>query len=256
MYFSRIELTEAVFDRSQLGMVLRDRSYAIHRLLWDLFENGQRFLFREENASEQLQRSRARPLYYVVSSEPPTSKGSIFDVVTKPYEPLLRQGDRLSFRLRANPTVSRKDGSHKNSKRHDVVMNAQREWLQAECIKRQLAEDGKKKLLRQRLLNHPDFMGRSGALLLSDSLDEAVRLASHAWLIQRGEKHGFTVESVETTGYRWNALPEKNRDAGFSSMDYEGVLTVTEPSHFVAMLGNGLGPAKAFGCGLMMVRRN
>lgn len=38
-------------------------------------------------------------------------------------------------------------------------------------------------------------------------------------------------------------------------LTFEGVLTVREPAALVDLLENGVGPAKAFGCGLMLVRR-
>lgn len=36
---------------------------------------------------------------------------------------------------------------------------------------------------------------------------------------------------------------------------FEGVLQVSEPEQLVRLLENGIGPAKAFGCGLLLVRR-
>jgi CRISPR system Cascade subunit CasE len=36
---------------------------------------------------------------------------------------------------------------------------------------------------------------------------------------------------------------------------FEGLLRVTDGNAFVSLLKNGLGPAKAFGCGLMLVKR-
>lgn len=256
MYLSRIELTDAISEQSQLGLLLRDRSYGIHRLLWDLFSNNERFLFREENAQEQMARSRALPIYYVVSNTEPKSASPIFTVTTKAYAPILKAGDQLLFRLRANPTVAKKQGPDKKSQRHDVVMNAQRTWLHHACGERNLDMAGEKKALRQRLLNHADFAGKSGEEKLSAYLEDAIQSAAVAWLAERGEKHGYELQSVQATGYRWNALPEKGRDAGFSSMNYEGVLKVIEPEKFVDMLGAGLGPSKAFGCGLMLIRRN
>ena len=47
----------------------------------------------------------------------------------KPYAPRLAVGDRLAFRLRANPTIARKEEGKKNSPRHDVVMDAQYQLL-------------------------------------------------------------------------------------------------------------------------------
>ena len=255
MYLSRIELTENISENSQLGLLLRDRSYGIHRLLWDLFDNNESFLFREENAQEQMARSRSLPVYYVVSTSAPKPESPIFNISTKSYAPVLKAGDCLSFRLRANPTVAKKSTSDKKSQRHDVVMNAQREWLHKACADRSLTTDGEKKQLRKRLLDHVDFSGKPGEEKLSVCLADAIQSAAVGWLTSRGEKNGYELKSVQATGYRWNALPEKGRNAGFSSMDYEGVVQVVEPQKFVGMLGKGLGPPKAFGCGLMLVRR-
>jgi CRISPR system Cascade subunit CasE len=38
-------------------------------------------------------------------------------------------------------------------------------------------------------------------------------------------------------------------------LSFEGVLRVHDPMRLVALLENGIGPAKAFGCGLLLVRR-
>jgi len=36
---------------------------------------------------------------------------------------------------------------------------------------------------------------------------------------------------------------------------FDGLLRITDPDAFRATLIRGIGPAKAFGCGLMLVRR-
>ncbi|MCI0724558.1 MAG: type I-E CRISPR-associated protein Cas6/Cse3/CasE [Acidobacteria bacterium] len=38
-------------------------------------------------------------------------------------------------------------------------------------------------------------------------------------------------------------------------MDFSGMLFVINPKAFAVALHKGIGPAKAFGCGLMLVRR-
>jgi CRISPR system Cascade subunit CasE len=38
-------------------------------------------------------------------------------------------------------------------------------------------------------------------------------------------------------------------------LNFEGVLCVQDPQRLVMLLENGVGPAKAFGCGLLLVRR-
>jgi CRISPR system Cascade subunit CasE len=41
----------------------------------------------------------------------------------------------------------------------------------------------------------------------------------------------------------------------FSTLDFEGVLVVRDPARFIAKVATGFGPQKAFGCGLMLLRR-
>lgn len=43
--------------------------------------------------------------------------------------------------------------------------------------------------------------------------------------------------------------------SGFSSVDFTGELQITDAEKFRHTLFNGLGRAKAFGCGLLMVKR-
>jgi CRISPR system Cascade subunit CasE len=46
-----------------------------------------------------------------------------------------------------------------------------------------------------------------------------------------------------------------NRGGKLACVTYEGVLRVTHSGNLVSLLENGVGPAKAFGCGLLLVRR-
>lgn len=76
------------------------------------------------------------------------------------------------------------------------------------------------------------------------------------WLIRRAEPAGFRLEApiVIQAGYVYF---NKSRDAGkgqrLRSVRYEGVLKVTEPERFRETLNRGIGPAKAFGFGLLSV---
>ena len=253
MYLSRIQLTDKLVEHSQLGLLLKDRSYGMHRLLWDLFETGEKFIFREESSREQLGGSRNTPLYYVLSRAVPKSTSPILQVDTKRYAPSLTEGDHLAFRLRANPTISRREPGKKHSARHDVVMDTQYHWLRQACAERGLSAEGKKGELQRSLRQHTDFFGAEQ--VLKRLLEEAGDQAAVQWLSARGDSNGYQLNTCQATGYRWHALPEKSRSAGFSSMDYEGVLTVTDPERFTDALISGLGRSKAFGCGLMMIRR-
>jgi CRISPR system Cascade subunit CasE len=46
-----------------------------------------------------------------------------------------------------------------------------------------------------------------------------------------------------------------NRGGKLAGVTYDGVLRVTNSGNLVSLLENGIGPAKAFGCGLLLVRR-
>ena len=48
---------------------------------------------------------------------------------------------------------------------------------------------------------------------------------------------------------------KKGNKIRYSTLDYRGILTVTEVVGFEKVLMEGIGKAKAFGCGLMLIRR-
>jgi CRISPR-associated protein Cas6/Cse3/CasE subtype I-E len=54
-------------------------------------------------------------------------------------------------------------------------------------------------------------------------------------------------------GYQQHS--EKAGRLRFSTVDFSGELTVIDPTAFALALRDGLGHSKAFGCGLMLVRR-
>lgn len=53
---------------------------------------------------------------------------------------------------------------------------------------------------------------------------------------------------------KWG-LPRKGKTAGFSSVDFEGEIEVVDAELLSKGLFDGIGPSKAFGCGLLLVRR-
>jgi CRISPR system Cascade subunit CasE len=61
---------------------------------------------------------------------------------------------------------------------------------------------------------------------------------------------GYTKIQIERTTRR-----SARRPAGISVVDLAGEIEVTDPSAFLARLPLGFGSAKAFGCGLMLIRR-
>lgn len=270
-YLSRVRLKEAFRQSSQLAMLLSDNSYGMHRLLWDLFpgRDGQQrdFLYREERDNEQ-HGGKNQPVFYLLSPELPLQDSPLFDVDSRPFNPQLEEGDRLAFKLRANPVVARKVEGKKRSVVHDVVMDAQQQCLKKLCIAAGLTPS-ERKSDKQSALRKLTAEALQAAMATAEvpedirtlpaALEWSIRQAQINWLSgDRAQRSGFVIEqpdSLRISGYIWKPIPEKNRKAGFSSLDYEGVLTVTDPEKFITMLNSGIGKARAFGCGLMMIRR-
>ncbi|MEN8950228.1 type I-E CRISPR-associated protein Cas6/Cse3/CasE [Planktotalea arctica] len=197
---------------------------AHHRLVWSAFADGpdriRDFLWRSEGQGRFMTLSKRKPLESPLFETP--------EIL--PFEPALSEGDNLGFALRVNATKdrSRVEGGNR---RVDVVMDALHNLPGREDI------------------NRP----RAAARL------ELATEAGTEWMTRQGKVHGF--EPLETTveDYRVMALPgHRGRRKGqpqFGILDITGVLKVTDPTRFVSRLGEGFGRAKAFGCGLMLIRR-
>jgi CRISPR system Cascade subunit CasE len=225
MYFSRVTLK---LDRLSYPMQQKMQSagsYALHQWLWQLFPNQDKrsFLFREEQTNKGRQ-------YYLLSNVAPLAEHELFFVETKPYSPQLTSGLELIFSLRANPVVV------KNGKRCDVMMNAK-------YIAK--AEDKEKNLS-------------------SNDIKIYQNKAALDWLIRQGEKRGFALKQNDNqtincaiTSYNLNLLNKaKNlKPIRYSSVDFEGVLIVTDPKLFLETLYQGIGKSKGFGCGLFLIKR-
>lgn len=222
LWLSRAKLREDASVAALARLLVPDaasaRPAAAHHLIWSLFADA------PERRRDFLWREEAPGRFMTLSTRLPVNVGGLFDLETKPFAPVLASGERLGFTLRANPVVARATGPGRRGKRHDVVMDA----LHA------VARD-------QRAAARP----------------AAVLTAGRAWLARQGEAHGFQPESeVAVDGYESVVIPrETGAPAKFAVLDISGVLTVEDPARFLAALAAGFGRARAFGCGLMLVRR-
>lgn len=157
--------------------------------------------------------------------------GDPVNPVVKPLEgayKALVSGDTLIFRLRANPTrkvdtKSGPDGQQRNGRR--VPLRGEDAWV--------------------------------------------------SWLTKKGETHGFQVLSVRASASGAPPVPDARasreapltgwRRAGreegavsrltIAPILFEGRLRVTDAAAFQQALAEGIGPAKAYGCGLLSVAR-
>jgi CRISPR system Cascade subunit CasE len=197
----------------------RHRSEASRRLVWTLFadreDRTRDFLWREDDARR----------FYVLSSRPPEDRHQMFTVETKAFEPALSPGDRLVFSLRANATVGRPRGDKRAGKRDDVVMAV------LNAIPKQERAERRKEIIRGEGL---------------------------AWLRRQGAAAGFDFDDggIAVDGYEPLTIRDSANNAlRLSVIEFDGMLTVREPENFLIKLARGFGRGKAFGLGLMLLRR-
>lgn len=233
MYLSRIHLR---LERLKPDMLLKWKEatpYAAHQWLWQLFpaQEKRNFLFRQE----------PNACFFVLSDCLPSTQHDLFLVETKSFNPLIETGLELDFQLRANPVITRQ------KKRYDVLMDA----------KYQARAQGEPK--------------EKWWSLQTDA-------ACH-WLEKQGGKHGFElIDPSVKDFYRWAGEETKSdssvgracvksyqqhsfqRQAGqkpviYSSVDFTGMLKITDAVKFQQVLYEGLGKSKSLGCGLLMIKR-
>ncbi|MBM3518218.1 MAG: type I-E CRISPR-associated protein Cas6/Cse3/CasE [Alphaproteobacteria bacterium] len=227
MYISRLTLrTDRAGSTGALIRLLAQSSHAQHHdLMWSVFgDRGDRrrdFLYRVD--------SRHPDTFIAVSARAPEDVHGLWRIETKDYAPQLVAGQQLAFSLRANPTVrSSRYTVDGKSRRHDVVMHAK----------------GPRKV-RGEGPRQPE-----ASALADAGLD---------WLTARSARFGSAIaaSACRVAGYLQHRIPHGRggRMVCFSSLDFDGVLTVIDPDLLCQALYRGIGSGKAFGCGLLLVKR-
>ncbi|MBI4667711.1 MAG: type I-E CRISPR-associated protein Cas6/Cse3/CasE [Elusimicrobia bacterium] len=222
---SRIQLRRDVSGITEFWKRLDvDGDYRVHQMIWDLFadrpDRTRDFLYRQEQERGGLSA-------YAVSSREPRDGTGFWKVETKPYHPALNEGQKLAFSVRVNPVRTKQDEQGRHH-RHDVVMERKAQ-VRAETPCAQWPSEA-----------------------------ELVHSEGLIWLTERSERHGFELflDTIQANGYRQHRF-FKNKEQlkiSLSTIDIAGVLKVMDTERFLETLYQGLGPAKGFGCGLMLVR--
>lgn len=192
---------------------------AAHALVWSLFADGRDrrrdFLWRQTHPGEFL----------ILAARPPADPHGLFDLEYKPFAPLLHPGRRLRFDLRANPVISVPTERGRRGERKDVITRALSQ-----------IDPGKRAAMRE----------------------DIIREAATKWLAGKGASAGFRIapEDLRLDGEEWVRIPHRDgRPATFLALTLAGVLQVDDPARFLAGLLSGFGAAKAYGCGLMLIRQ-
>jgi CRISPR system Cascade subunit CasE len=233
MFFSLVtpdpaNLRDAAHQQAYGSGLSPGNAYADHQWIWKLFPSPpgtpRDFLFRREVQS-------GLPRYYMVSQREPQAEDHAWRVLSRPYKPQLQAGMRLTFSLRANPVVAGHNEQGKHV-RHDVVMQT------------------KTKLLRERGLRHwNDWQGDD-----KPPLQALIFSACTAWLTAQAGRNGFEVVADSLSVDAYTQHRGKKAEIQFSTVDFGGELIVSDAAHLTAALCSGIGRAKAFGCGLLLVR--
>ena len=217
MIISKASLSRAAGSQGALAKILLDcaASDRGHSLVWSLFAAT------GDEKRNFLYRRIDAGSYLTVSEHPPEDAHHLWRIEEKDYAPELYPAQNLRFVLRANPAMSART-PWARGKKVDAVMHA----------KFKLAADERKA-----------FTGSDAAL---------------DWLMARGPVIGasFDRERCSATGYGQVIIRKDgaSKPITFSEIDYEGVLTVADPTKLTAALFTGVGKARSYGCGLMLVR--
>jgi len=225
MYFSQILLQEDAPHSLEFWNVFRN-PYTLHEHIWRLFSDhpnrNRDFLYR-------LDKKANRPIIHSVSARKPNVGSKVWQIETKQYEPKFKVDMHLAFTLRANPVRTKRDNKNRQH-RHDVVMEA----------KMRLKEQGISKDYRK-------------------SLAIMVQEEGYNWLSTRAERCGFSInqDHIRVDGYQQHKFfkGRMKKPVRFSTLDFTGILTVSDSESFLETIFLGIGPAKGFGCGMIMVKR-
>lgn len=259
-HFSRVTLHPQGLAAADLSTLMQGHAYEEHRLLWRLFPGdgaARDFVFRAERQPAGL------PRYYVVSARAPVAVPGLLEVQTHPavYPPTVDEGTRLSLQLRANPTMAR---ALPLSAEALAAYNSRREAAgkPARSARGRRVFDDVVMAAKKSLGHQP---GRQPDATQLHQVEQAADQAARGWLLDHLAAWGLRVlqrhddwtgedrPAVAWDRYEQHRLRRKQGWIGFSSIDYRADVEVTDSAALQAALCQGVGRAKAFGCGLLLV---
>ncbi len=262
--------------REQLGTQAGVRGEPIYYVVSSTRPSSENPFFQVEARDYQPKLQKGDRLSFELRANP---------VVTKKVD---RGNPDHFLKERSLRQVANKNKLTKKRVRHDLVMDAQKTFLTSLCteldLQSWLSSAPPKKEYKEVLLTHgglalderlttflkDDFRYSERlyqSMKLHDKLEWAIKAsiddALEKWMIRQGERNGFSLTKddsnqykLQKSAYRWHSIKaEKEKKSGFSSVDFLGDLEITDVDNFTRALFGGIGRAKAFGCGLMLIRR-
>ncbi len=188
--------------------------YQLHQALWRLFpgqEEAERdFLFRVE----QMQNGVGANVLLQSALQPQNHEQSPLLLAQREFALNVPNGQRLRFRLRANPIKTIKDSSKGTVEKKGKTFT---------------------KTVRVPLLHEEQQQA-----WLERKLQDFARLET------------LIIQPEPVTYFR---KPKEGRGGKIQTVLFDGVMTVTDSTAFAMQVAEGIGPAKAFGCGLLSIAR-
>ena len=189
--------------------------YQIHQDLWSLFPDQDDKARSFLFRVEQHQTGVGASILMQSEIEPIAGNEHVNLLVTREYPLTVLKNQRLRFLLVANPVKTVKDQQERKNKKGVIKSN------RVPLIK----EEDQQNWMERKL--------QSWAQL--DSL--LIRPCPPLYFYKKDEQN--------SKGYGGKIVP----------IAFEGILTVQEPDKFIEQVKQGIGPAKAFGCGLLSLAR-
>lgn len=226
MYISKVE-----FDAVQLARagLYKNGFYAVHQWLWLLFadtpERRRDFVYRQMKPPQNDRRN--APCFLVVSEREPEDSSFLRRLVVKPYAPQLSSGERVAFSLRCNPVITRQNAITRRHQQVDMVQDVR--W-RLKCEGVPAEEMPRRTELAQDIA--PEWLARHDC--------------------------GLEVKAGDIQVEAYDRLRFDHPKGGkltLARLDLLGTATVRDPDALCRALYKGLGRAKGFGFGLLLVRR-
>ncbi len=223
MFFSKITLLPDMQVIKKLNnFIFSHNDYLVHQLLWQLFRQDsidtamRSFIYRDETNHKW-------PSFYVISQTMPDNNDNFWKIETKLYAPHIETGQRFQFILRVNPRIAKKTEKEGKIKsiHYDIIQDTA-----------QNAADKK-------------------------ITSELIQTAGKNWLEKRSQQYGFQLLDICVDNFQKRILfkGKQENPIRFSTIDYNGYLQVIDVEEFEKNLFQGIGPAKGFGCGLLLIKR-
>lgn len=221
LFMSRIRMSDSPAIKALAGLLLpsnmEQKLSAQHNILWAAFSDG------PDRNRDFLFREERDGSFLTLSSRRPVQNDIFLPHQVKEYAPVIANGQLLDFRMRVNATKT----NAATGKREDIVKS------------------------RIDAIPHEQ---RAGARL------ENASYAGQEWLKREGERHGFSVLSAAAEDYSIRNVARVGQGSGrpmcLGVIDMVGTISVTNPELLISKMALGFGRAKAFGYGLMMIRRS